>query len=239
MWVCVVESGCSLQFYSLLASCYAFLLCILLSLLTIHLLVLRCNTSLEVRNSQTKPMKRRIFKRQVLKLVRSLDSWSKSCEFESRQERRESFLLQGQLCVLTLIRCPFHPRVTTVTRKRLRSFCQKCRWQVTPKHAYTLYSSKSEWADYAAVQAECGNLSGNELTRNSSGNTRSQSSQLAELLWNDPVLKSEISLRELILLIYLFIYVFIYLFLARRRGMICRTFSQNPVSQGKIHQLWN
>ena len=74
MWVCVVESGCSLQFYSLLASCYAFLLCILLSLLTIHLLVLRCNTSLEVRNSQTKPMKRRIFKRQVLKLVRSLDS---------------------------------------------------------------------------------------------------------------------------------------------------------------------
>ena len=122
----------------------------------------------------------------------------KGCKFESRQEWRENFLLQSQLCVLTLIRCPFHPRVTVVARKRPRSFCQKCRWQVTPKHAYTLYPSKSEWADYATIQAECGNLSGNELTRNSSGNTRSQSSQLAEPLWTGPGLKSGISLRELI-----------------------------------------
>ena len=30
------------------------------------------------------------------------------------------------------------PRVTTVARKKSRSFCQKCRWQVTAKHAYTL-----------------------------------------------------------------------------------------------------
>ena len=28
--------------------------------------------------------------------------------------------------------------VTTVARKKSRSFCQKCRWQVTAKHAYTL-----------------------------------------------------------------------------------------------------
>ena len=41
------------------------------------------------------------------------------------------------LCWL-LFRYPFHPRVTTVARKRSRSFCQKCRWQVTAKHAYTL-----------------------------------------------------------------------------------------------------
>ena len=68
--------------------------------------------------------------------------------------------------------------------------CQKCRWQVTPKHMYTLDPSKSEWADYATVQAECGNLSGNELTRNSSGNTGSQSSQLARPLWTDPGLNS-------------------------------------------------
>ena len=58
--------------------------------------------------------------------------------------------------------------------------------------------SKSEWAEYAAVQAECGALSGNELTCNSSGNTQSQLSQLAEPLWTDPGLKSEISLHELI-----------------------------------------
>ena len=31
-----------------------------------------------------------------------------------------------------------HYRVTAVARKRSRSFCQKCRWQVTAKHAYAL-----------------------------------------------------------------------------------------------------
>ena len=91
------------------------------------------------------------------------------------------------------------PLVTAaVARKRPRSFCQKCRWQVTPKHAYTLDLTKSEWADYAAVQAKCENLSENDFTRNSSGNTRQQSSQLAEPLWTDPGLKSGISVRELI-----------------------------------------
>ena len=119
-------------------------------------------------------------------------------EFESRQERRENFLLQSQLCVLTLIRCPFPPRVTAVTRKRSSSLCQNCRSQVTPKHAYTLYPTKSEWADFAAVQAKCGNLSGKEVTCNLSGNTRPQSSQLAEPLWTDPGLKSGICVRKLI-----------------------------------------
>ena len=87
----------------------------------------------------------------------------------------------------------FHPLVTAVARKRPRSFCQKCRWQVTCKHAYTLDPTKSEWADYAAVQAKCGNLSGNELTRNLSWN-----SQLAESPWTDPGLKSGINVPELI-----------------------------------------
>ena len=41
-------------------------------------------------------------------------------------------------------------------------------------------------------------LSGNELTRNLSGNIRPQSSQLAEPLWTDLGLNSEISARELI-----------------------------------------
>ena len=36
--------------------------------------------------------------------------------------------------MLTLI----SPRVTAVARKRPRSFCQKCTWQLTAKHAYTL-----------------------------------------------------------------------------------------------------
>ena len=34
---------------------------------------------------------------------------------------------------------PPPPRVTAVAHKRSRSFCQKCRWQVTAKHAYTLH----------------------------------------------------------------------------------------------------
>ena len=55
--------------------------------------------------------------------------------------------------VCCLIRCPFHPRATAVARKRPRSFCQQCRWQVTPKHAYTVDPRKSKWADYATVQA--------------------------------------------------------------------------------------
>ena len=36
-------------------------------------------------------------------VVRSSDSWSKGRGFEFRQERRENFLLQGQLSVLTYI----------------------------------------------------------------------------------------------------------------------------------------
>ena len=88
--------------------------------------------------------------------------------------------------------------VTTVARKRPRSFCQRCRWQVRPKHANTLDPNTSEWADYVAVQAWCGNLSGNELTCKSAGNTQTQSSQLAEPLWTDTGLKSGISVRRLI-----------------------------------------
>ena len=74
--------------------------------------------------------------------------------------------------MLTGIWYAFHPRVTAVARKRPQSFCQKCRRQVTPKHAYTHDPTKSEWADNAAVQVKCGNLSGNELIRNLSGNIR-------------------------------------------------------------------
>ena len=36
-------------------------------------------------------------------VVRASDSWSKGLGFESRQDRRENFLLQGQLSVRTLI----------------------------------------------------------------------------------------------------------------------------------------
>ena len=45
------------------------------------------------------------------------------------------------------------PPCYRMARKRPRLLCQKCRWQVTPTHAYTLDPTKLEWADYAAVQA--------------------------------------------------------------------------------------
>ena len=85
-------------------------------------------------------------------LVRVPDSWTKGCKFKSQQEQQENVLFQSQLCVLTLIWCPFHPHFTAVARKRPQSFCQKCKWQVTSEYAYTLNPTKSEWADYATVQ---------------------------------------------------------------------------------------
>ena len=135
--------------------------------------------------------------------------------------------------MLTLTPCAFHPRVTALECKRPRPFCPKRRWQVTSKHAYTLDPTKSEWSDYAAVQAKCGNLSGNELTRNLYGNIRPQSSQLAEPQWTDPGIKSGISVRDLI---------------StsrkekkkkekkkRKRRVNGRTFSENPRKRGKSH----
>ena len=63
---------------------------------------------------------------------------TKGCEFKSRQEWQENFLLQSQLWVLTLIWCLFHPQVTAVAHKRHRSFCQKCRGQITPEHLWPI-----------------------------------------------------------------------------------------------------
>ena len=48
------------------------------------------------------------------------------------------FSSPGSTFCADLFRYPFHPRVTAVARKRPRSFCQKCRWQVTARHACTL-----------------------------------------------------------------------------------------------------
>ena len=70
---------------------------------------------------------------------------------------------------------------------------------VTPQHAYTLDPTTLECrADYV-VQAQCAwNLTGKRATRNSSGDARPQSSQLAEPLWTSPGLKSGIDVHGLI-----------------------------------------
>ena len=57
-----------------------------------------------------------------------------------------------------LFRYPFHLRVTAVACKRSRSFCQKCRWQVTAKHAFTLrmwLCMKWQWAWLYGVHRTC------------------------------------------------------------------------------------
>ena len=43
---------------------------------------------------------------------KALDLQSRSCEFNSWQEQRENFPLQGELSVLTLIWSPSHPHIT-------------------------------------------------------------------------------------------------------------------------------
>ena len=48
------------------------------------------------------------------------------------------FSSPGSTFCALLFRYPFHRRVTAISRKRSRSFCQKCRWQVIAKHIYTL-----------------------------------------------------------------------------------------------------
>ena len=70
-------------------------------------------------------------------LERRTRDWKVAGSNPGRSGGRIFFSRANFLCWL-LFRYPFHPRVTTVARKRSRSFCQKCRWQVTAKHAYTL-----------------------------------------------------------------------------------------------------
>ena len=63
--------------------------------------------------------------------------WKVASSNPHRNGGRIFFSRVDFLCWL-LFRYPFHPRVTGVARKRPRSFCQTCRWQVTAKHTYTL-----------------------------------------------------------------------------------------------------
>ena len=101
------------------------------------------------------------------------------------------------------------PRVTAVARNMVIL----PNTMVTPKHVYTL--SRHSVETYL----------GNELTRNSSGNIRPQSSQLAEPLWTDSGVKSVFSERELISIYKKR--------KKRRRGMNHRNFPRYPRSEEK------
>ena len=68
-------------------------------------------------------------------LERRTRDWKVAGPNPCRSGGRIFFSRVDFLCWL-LFRYPFHPRA--VARKRSRSFCQKCRWEVTAKHTYTL-----------------------------------------------------------------------------------------------------
>ena len=72
-------------------------------------------------------------------VVRVLDTWLKVTGFKSLQEWQEIFFSSISFLCWLVFWYRLHPCVTTVARKRSQSFCQKCRWQVTAKHAYTLH----------------------------------------------------------------------------------------------------
>ena len=80
------------------------------------------------------------------------------------------------------------PRLTAVARKRPWSFCQKCRLQVRPKHA-----TQRSWSGLTMLSRQgVKTHQDNELTRNSSGSARPQSSHLAETLWTYPAWRVEL-----------------------------------------------
>ena len=83
----------------------------------------------------------------------------------------------------SLYRYPFHTSVTSVARKRPWPFCQKCRQQVTAKHAHTLNPMKYRMGWQMLCRHTVGTHLGNELIRNSSGNAYVQSFRLTEPLW--------------------------------------------------------
>ena len=123
--------------------------------------------------------------------------WKVASLSPSRSDLRVFFSIVHFLCRLLFSVCP--PDVTAVTHKRSQSFCQKCRWQVTPKHAYTHNPLKSEWVDYA-LHAGIVWKPNREISPHATHQVtlKTQSSQLAEPLWTNPGLKSSIGVHDLI-----------------------------------------
>ena len=86
--------------------------------------------------------------------------WKVTGSNPCRSSRRIFFSKVNFLCWI-LFWYPFHPHVTTAAYERSLSFCQKCRWQVTAKHAYTLRTwlcMKSHGAWLYGVHRTCAKM---------------------------------------------------------------------------------
>ena len=150
---------------------------------------------------------------------RAPDSWLKGHGFDSWLGRRENFLLQSWLFMLSLICCQFHLHVTNVELKKTPVILPKCRCQVTPKHMYTL-------GGLAVQSMYCVWIyQGNQLVCISSGNVHPQSCELAVPVLTDPWPKewSWSACADL------------YFWKKCRWRMTCWTLPQNPCMQGKSH----
>ena len=99
--------------------------------------------------------------------------------------------------MLTLIWCPFHP-VLLQWHVKDSSLSAKNAGGRLHLNTHTPLTQRSRSGLTILSMHSVGTLSGNKLTHNSSGNTRSQSSQLAEPLWTNPGIKSGISVHKLI-----------------------------------------
>ena len=96
----------------------------------------------------------------------------------------------------TLIRGLFHP-VLLLWHIKDPSFCQKRKWQKYLNMPTSL--TQQSWSGLTMLSMHSvGTSQGKEATCNLSGNTWPQSSQLAEPLWTDLVLKSGIGVCEMI-----------------------------------------
>ena len=90
----------------------------------------------------------------IAQLGATPDMWLKGCEFESPGRSGGIFFLQSSLSVLTLIRCAPCYRSGTWKKKKTKNNNKNtvilqegpvAGYSVTPKHAYALDATKSEW----------------------------------------------------------------------------------------------
>ena len=131
-------------------------------------------------------------------LVRAPDSWSKGCELESRQKRRENFLSP----VLTFCADSYSMSVLPQWHVKDPGYSAKSAGGRLHPNTYRPLTHRSQSGltmslsrhSVGAYQEISSHLSGIRKWRN----TQPQSSQITEPLWIDPGLKSWISVRELI-----------------------------------------
>ena len=71
-------------------------------------------------------------------LLQSVKHWTTFCHFANVIDEIALLFSRINIVWWLLFWYPFHPRITEEIHKRLWSFCQKCRCQVTAEYAHTL-----------------------------------------------------------------------------------------------------